>query len=78
MPNKPPWVRIPPLPPIYKNMKTLRLTRKDLTFLSINNRIDEIKHFNFKKPFKEFCEADKVIFTDDDGKTKILKDRNAI
>lgn len=60
-------------------MKILSLTRNDLNIPSKNMDIVDIEYYNFKVELKKIAEAEKVIFTDDDGTTfKVLKDRYAI
>lgn len=57
-------------------MKQLDLTRKDLTKEARENlSIDEIEYIHIKGGIDMFRRADKVVFIDDDGKSKILKQK---
>jgi hypothetical protein len=56
-----------------RDIKTIRLNRNDLFFSRKNACLEEIDIFCFKNEMKEFWEADEVIFWDDDGEIKILK-----
>ena len=53
----------------------LVLTREDLITISENKKINDINSFDIKGTFQPFASASLVIFVDDNGSTRILKNR---
>lgn len=56
-------------------MKTLILTRKDLQREARDLPIENIQYYHIAKSLEPYRKAEKVIFKDDDGETKIMKSR---
>lgn len=58
--------------------KQMTLSRSDITMAARNSSIEDINIDSFRAPLVEIWQAETVVFIDDDGARKVLKDRRAV
>ena len=61
----------------FETPENLELTRNDLIYEAKEIPIEDIKYYHIKGGLDFYKKAHKVVFIDEDGKTKTLKDRNS-